>query len=114
MNPIRSKRGPLFLWGREMLEVNGIRVAHFIPGRVRLKALPIKGNPSLAQKIQELFIVIEGINQVEANHLTGSLLVEYNAVELQSPDSSRLLGEALRFLVPQLDHEKVSTLLQWL
>ncbi len=94
--------------------MNGIQVSHFIPGRVRLKALPIKGNPSLAQKITELFLVIKGINQVEANHLTGSLLVEYNAAELQTPDSSRLLGEALKFLVPQLDHEKVRTFLQWL
>jgi hypothetical protein len=57
---------PLFLWGREMMEVNGIRVAHFIPGRVRLRALPIKGNPPLAQKITELFEEIMGIRQVEA------------------------------------------------
>lgn len=108
------RNGQLLLWGRELLEVNGIRVAHFIPGRVRLKARPIKGNPSLARKITELFLVVEGVQRVEANHLTGSLLVEYNAAALQSPDSSRLLGEALRSLAPELDDQKVLTMLQWL
>ncbi len=58
MNLWHFDRNPLFTWGREMLEVNGIRVLHFIPGRVRLKAQPLKGNPNLAQKITELFIVI--------------------------------------------------------
>jgi hypothetical protein len=110
----RTVKEPLFLWGREMMEANGIRVAHFIPGRVRLRALPIKGNPPLAQKVTELFEEIKGIKQVEANSLTGSLLIEYEAVELQSPDSARLLGEALEYLLPQLDHEKITGLLKWL
>jgi hypothetical protein len=105
---------PLFLWGREIMEVNGIKVAHYMPGRVRLKALPIKGNPPLAQKITEEFLVIKGIKHVEANALTGSLLIEYEAAELQSPDSARLLAAALKYLLPQLDHEKVNSLLKWL
>jgi hypothetical protein len=110
----RREKKPLFLWGREMMEVNGIRVSHFIPGRVRLKAPIIKGNPPLAQKFTELLTDISGIKQVEANPLTGSLLIEYEAAALQSPNSVHLLGEALRYLFPELDPEKVSTLLQWL
>lgn len=109
----REKK-PLFLWGREMMEVNGIRVSHFIPGRVRLKALLIKGNSPMAQKFTELLTDIKGIKQVEANPLTGSILIEYKAAELQSPDSVRLLGEALKYLFPEIDREKISTLLQWL
>ena len=35
-------------------------------------------------------------------HLTGSLLVLFNPGELRSPDSTRLLGEALRILAPQI------------
>jgi hypothetical protein len=114
MNVKSIDRESLLMLGSGILEENGIRVSHFIPGRLRLKASAIKGNPPLAQKITELFLVIQGINLVEANHLTGSLLIEYNAAELKSRDSSRSLGEALRFLATQLDHEKVSILLQWL
>ena len=110
----RPEKQPLFRWGREIMEVNGIRVAHFMPGRVRLKVLPIKGNAPMAQKITEEFLVIRGIKHVEANALTGSLLIEYEAAELQSPDSARLLAEALQYLLPQVDHEKVSSLLKWL
>ena len=79
---------PLLLWGREIMSVNRIRVSHFISGPVRLKAMPIKGNPPLAQKITELFAVIKGIKLVEANFLTGSLLIEYEAAELRTPDST--------------------------
>ena len=105
---------PLFRWGREIMEVNGIRVSHYMPGRVRLKALPIKGNQPLAQQITERFMIIKGIKQVKANSLTGSLLIEYEAAELQSPDSARSLAEALKYLLPQLEHEKVLSLLKWL
>ncbi len=97
------EKKPLFLWGREIMEVNGIKVAHYTPGRVRLKALSIKGNPPLSQKITEEFLIIKGIRHVEAKALTGSLLIEYEATELQSTDSARLLAETLRYLLPQLD-----------
>jgi hypothetical protein len=96
-----------------MMAVNGIRVSHFIPGRVRLKALPIKGNPPLARKITEFF-VIKGIKLVEANFLTGSLLIEYKAAQLRTPDSAHRLGEALQHLLPRIDSEKVASLLKWL
>jgi hypothetical protein len=102
------------LWGREMMEINGIRVSHFMPGRVRLKVLHIKDNPPLAQKIITLFKVIKGIKQVEANFLTGSLLIEYEAAELKSLESANRVGEVLQHLLPQIDSGKVARLLQWL
>jgi hypothetical protein len=105
---------PLLLWGREMMAINGIRVSHFIPGRVRLKAAVIKNNPPFAQKIIELFEEIKGIRQVEVNFLTGSLLIEYEAAELRSPESAHRLGRALQHLLPQVDYEKVMSLLKWL
>lgn len=104
----------LLQWGRGLLARYGIQVAHFMPGRVRLKAQPLKGNPSLAQELTELFQVIKGVHAVEANHLTGSLLIAYNAKELQTPDSTRRLGEALGTLVPHLDQEKLLQMLRWL
>ncbi|AEB08098.1 HMA2 domain-containing protein [Desulfobacca acetoxidans] len=94
------------------MDLNGIQISHFIPGRVRLKSLLIKGNLSLAQKIMELFSAIPGIREVEANHLTGSLLVVYDAKQLRTPDSTHQLEEALKFLAPNLDHDRVAWLLQ--
>jgi hypothetical protein len=111
--PYKGKK-PLFSWGREMKAINGIRVSHFIPGRVRLKAAAIKDNPRFARKVNELFEEIRGIKQVEVNFLTGSLLIEYEVAELRSSESAHRLGEALQHLLPQLDHEKVRSLLKWL
>jgi len=51
---------------------------------------------------------------VEANSLTGSLLIEYETAELKSPDSARLLGDTLQQLLPQIDSEKIKSLLKWL
>jgi Heavy metal associated domain 2 len=109
-----NEKKPLFLWVREMMAIKGIRVSHFIPGRVRLKAAAIKDNPPFARQVIELFEEIRGINQVEANFLTGSLLIEYEAAELRSPESADQLAEALRHLLPQVDREKVMSLLEWL
>lgn len=96
------------------MDLNGIKVVSYIPGRIRLKAVPLKGDPALANKIMELFSAIKGIRHVEANPLTGSLLVLFNSAELRSPDSTRLLGEALGILAPQVSTEKISSWLQQL
>ncbi len=106
-------REQLLRWGRGLLEGHGIMIAHFIPGRVRLKAQSLKGNPALAQAIVDRFGVIKGVEAVEANHLTGSLVIAYNLAELQRPDSRRHLEEALLGLMPQLDKDKLRQLLSW-
>jgi hypothetical protein len=96
------------------MDLNGIKISSYIPGRIRLKALPLKGDPALAQQVTSLFSAIQGINHVEANPLTGSLLVLFNPGELRSPASTRQLGEALLTLAPQLNAEKIHSWLQQL
>lgn len=96
------------------MDLNGIKITSYIPGRIRLKAAQIKGDPDFAQKIMALFSVIKGINHVEANPLTGSLLVHFSTGELRSPDSTRLLVEALGILAPQISTEKINSWLQQL
>lgn len=108
-----TARKQLLHWGRGLLERHGIIIAHFIPGRVRLQARSLKGNPALAQIIVQRFGVIKGVEGVEANHLTGSLVIAYNLKELQRPDSRRHLEEALLGLMPQLDEDKLRQLLAW-
>jgi hypothetical protein len=96
------------------MDLNGIKISSYIPGRIRLKAAQIKGDPALAGRITELFSAIQGINHVEVNPLTGSLLVLFNPGELRSPDSTRLLGEALHILAPQINTETINSWLQQL
>jgi hypothetical protein len=96
------------------MDLNGIKISSYIPGRIRLKASQIKGNTALASKITELFLAINGIHHVEANPLTGSLLVLFNPSELRSPDSTRLLGEALQILAPQINPARINSWLQQL
>ncbi len=104
----------LLQWGRGILAGHGIAVAHFIPGRVRLRARPLKGNPVLAALLTERFGAIKGVEAVEANHLTGSLVITYDLAELQRPDSLRHLAEAVGCLVPHLEQERLWQLLSWL
>lgn len=96
------------------MDLTGVKITSYIPGRIRLKAAPLKGNPDLAQKITELFSAIKGIEHVEANPLTGSLLVRFNSGELRSPDSTRLLREAVGILAPQVNTAQIQAWLQQL
>ena len=64
------------------MAIKGIRVAHAMPGRVRLKVDKVKGNPAFAQKAQDKLGQMPGIKKVEAHPLTGSVLVYYDAAAL--------------------------------
>ena len=50
-----GRLGRYFSEEGEVMDLNGIRVSSYIPGRIRLKALQIKGNPALAQRITDYF-----------------------------------------------------------
>jgi hypothetical protein len=64
--------------------IPGIRVVHAIPGRVRLKIISLRDNPELAREIRARLAGLQGIRRVEANPLTGSLLVLYDPEEITS------------------------------
>ena len=57
---------------------NGVQVVHALPGRVRIKLRHLKNNPVYADEIQRHLLAISGLNRLEANPQTGSLLIEYN------------------------------------
>src|SRR5262249_16792727 len=84
-------------------EGGGIRVVHAIPGRIRLKVTQVRKNPALASEIQARLATVEGISQVEANPLTGSVLLIYEAPDIASSDSLRVLAEPLAALFPEFD-----------
>jgi len=55
----------------------GVRVVHAIPGRIRLKLRQIRGNAELAWEVEEQLSRIPGVANVEANAVTGSVLVVF-------------------------------------
>ncbi len=55
-----------------------LKIAHQVPGRIRMKIPAAKGNPELLQQISQTFGVIPGIEQVTVNPATGSVVLHYD------------------------------------
>jgi hypothetical protein len=91
--------------------IAGIRVMHVIPGRLRLKIAQVRDNPDLARELYERLSGRRGIQRVEANALTGSVLVLYDAEEITSLESLLALAETLTPLFPELDIREIE---KWL
>jgi hypothetical protein len=55
-----------------------LKIAHQVPGRVRMKIPAGKGNPELLKQISETFGAIPGIEEVTVNPTTGSVVLHYD------------------------------------
>ena len=55
-----------------------LKIAHQVPGRVRMKIPAAKGNPELLKQISDTFGVIPGIEEVTVNPTTGSVVLHYD------------------------------------
>jgi hypothetical protein len=55
-----------------------LEIAHQVPGRIRMKVGAAKANPELLEQIKETFMVIPGVEQVEVNPATGSVVLHYD------------------------------------
>ncbi|MGO8762117.1 MAG: HMA2 domain-containing protein [Desulfobaccales bacterium] len=93
------------------MEIEGIRVVHALPGRVRLKVDRVKGNPPLAREAREKLAKVPGIRQVEAKSDTGSLLIHYDTEKLFALTSLEVLSTTLGEIFPEIE---VVTLAAWL
>jgi len=87
---------------------DGISIASFFPGRLRLKIVKLKGNQRLARSLEDHLIAIQGIERTETNTLTGSLLVHYKPKELAHPESRQALSQALTAFFPEVDPVRFS------
>ncbi len=85
------------------MEIEGLKVVHALPGRVRLKVAKVKGNPALARQAQERLAKVPGIRQVEAKSGTGSLLIHYDTEHLLSLASMEILSTTLGELFPEIE-----------
>lgn len=64
---------------------------HHLPGRLRIRVAAIKGNTTRARGLESILQAKEGVATVEANPLTGSVLIHY--------DPAATTGEALAAIV---------------
>jgi hypothetical protein len=90
------------------MEAEGIRVVHASPGRIRLKVAGVKDNPVLAEEIRRRIATAQGVQQVETNPITGSVLVLYNAARFDSPESHLTLADSLTSVLPGVDMRKMA------
>jgi cation-transporting ATPase I len=70
--------------------------------RVRIPLVGLERNPALAQQAIERLGRVPGVARVQASHLTGRLLVEYSAHQV---DIEELLAELTRLELPDLPGE---------
>jgi hypothetical protein len=87
-----------------------VQLAHYIPGRIRIRVSKVKGNASLAEDIRQNFSAIAGIHKVEANPLTGSVLVEYDPQMIGSLGSLIAMVDTFGVLPGGLDPENIEQL----
>ena len=99
-----SGRSPLDLLressvGRKLLGSAPVafRLAHALPGRRRYYAAALQGDEALAARLKERLLAADGIDRVEVNPRTGSLLLFYHGTEAAR---DRLMEEAARFFMP--------------
>lgn len=76
-----------------------VTVIHAIPGRMRLRIPSLKGNEDLARPLREHLSSIPGVAHVEANPVTGSVLVVHTDREANAPELLHSLAEGLAPLV---------------
>src|SRR5271157_5785553 len=55
-----------------------VRVAHSVEGRIRLKAKHGKGNPEALNAVAEKFRELPGIERVDTNPVTGTVVLIYD------------------------------------
>jgi hypothetical protein len=69
---------PIFADGRDRPPVLEIDVAHYLPGRLRLRSARLKGNARAGEEARFHLAQLAGVTSTKANASTGSLLVEYD------------------------------------
>lgn len=57
---------------------------HHVPGRVRFKLLQLKGQARRAEEVEKAVRQMKGVRSIEANTVTGSLLIHYDVTEVES------------------------------
>ena len=65
--------------------MSGFTYLHILEGRIRVKLPLLKGSPEKAGQLEKAIFNLKGIDDVKANHKTGSLLIYYNSNVISQP-----------------------------
>lgn len=87
----------------------GIRIAHAVPGRIRLKVDRIRTEASTATRIEQHLASLPGVQKVETHPRTGSVLILYDASESNAQAFLHKLAEPLAVLFPDLPQEDLAS-----
>jgi len=87
------------------MNTSAITIAHAIPGRVRLKVARVRQDGAFAGKLRQRLASITGVQQVDVNARTGSVVILYDAALLGASASLRTLAESLTPIFPDLSTE---------
>lgn len=63
-----------------------LAVTSWTPGRIRVRVDGLRGNPALADVVAAPLRALPGIRLTRANHLTGTVLVEYDQTAIGARD----------------------------
>ena len=89
------------------MKADDVKILSYVPGRVRLRVKPIKGNRQLAEKAQQEISAVPGIKEVAINELTGSVLLRYEKNMLGNQEWVDAMFATLSRLFPSLDIHKI-------
>jgi hypothetical protein len=73
--------------------VNMTYYIHHTPGRLRVRIPDVKGNPHKGKRVEKLFTDVKGIDRINLNALTGSLVVNYDTDMMGSEAILKILKE---------------------
>ncbi|MGO9109524.1 MAG: HMA2 domain-containing protein [Thermoguttaceae bacterium] len=66
-----------------MFRTGPVQTVHFVPGRVRLRVPSLATDPAGAGRVKEKLPTVRGVQSVELNPATGSVLIQYQDGEVQ-------------------------------
>lgn len=75
------------------LFIRSVEIASYLPGRIRLYSKNMVGNPTLAREVESQVSSFREIDSVEANTLTGSILIQYEPEKLRQNSELRKVEE---------------------
>jgi hypothetical protein len=85
-----------FSWAARVEMNAGVQMNHYIhdiPGRIRVTSPKVKNNQRAAEEVKRLVTLFHGVNSVECNLITGSILINYHPDKLNKMDIVDLLSE---------------------
>jgi hypothetical protein len=87
-----------------------LRVAHAIPGRIRLQASRVRGRPGHAEEVARRLCAVRGVHRAHANPTTGSITVHYHRSALKSAEFFAEIAAALGLIAAGLDPTQVESM----